>query len=96
MNLGDNIISDLEDLIADKLFLKVENWNLYLGDAGLARILAIKCLANLENKKIDSVKESLNEINVRIGDGTNNIPLIQFMTDNQIKDLEEILETFSY
>ena len=36
-------ISDLENVISEKVFIKIEKWNLYLGDAGLARHLAI-CL----------------------------------------------------
>ena len=34
-------ISDLENVISEKVFIKIEKWNLYLGDAGLARHLAI-------------------------------------------------------
>ena len=30
-------ISDLESVISEKIFIKIEKWNLYLGDAGLAR-----------------------------------------------------------
>ena len=29
-------ISDLENIISEKVFIKIEKWNLYLGDAGLA------------------------------------------------------------
>ena len=36
-------ISDLENIISEKVFIKIEKWNLYLGDAGLARHLAIEC-----------------------------------------------------
>ena len=35
-------ISDLENIISEKVFIKIEKWNLYLGDAGLARNLAIE------------------------------------------------------
>ena len=35
-------ISDLENIISEKIFIKIEKWNLYLGDAGLARNLAIE------------------------------------------------------
>ena len=38
-------ISDLENVISEKVFIKIEKWNLYLGDAGLARHLAIECIA---------------------------------------------------
>ena len=34
-------ISDLENIISEKIFIKIEKWNLYLGDAGLARNLAL-------------------------------------------------------
>ena len=46
MNSNNNSISDLENLIAESICLKIEKWNLYLGDAGLARKLAIECLSN--------------------------------------------------
>ena len=39
-------ISDLENIISEKVFIKIEKWNLYLGDAGLARNLAIECISN--------------------------------------------------
>ena len=39
-------ISDLENIISEKVFIKIEKWNLYLGDAGLARHLAIECISN--------------------------------------------------
>ena len=51
MNSSNNSISDLENLIAETICLKIEKWNLYLGDAGLARKLAIECLSNIYKKK---------------------------------------------
>ena len=84
-------ISDLENIISEKIFIKIEKWNLYLGDAGLARNLAIECISNL-NKDIKEVaKLSLNTIKVKIGDGKKTIPLSSFVTSSQISDLEEIL-----
>ena len=41
-------INELALSIADRLFIQVGNWNLYLGDAGLAKDLAIECKANFE------------------------------------------------
>ena len=46
-------ISDLENIISEKVFIKIEKWNLYLGDAGLARHLAIECISN--NHNIDDI-----------------------------------------
>ena len=88
------MISDLENEIADKIFIKIEKWNLYLGDAGLARKLAIECLSNLEKGSLDAARMSLDSINVRIGDQKESFPLTKFITNNQICDLEEILDRF--
>ena len=87
-------ISDLEILISEKVFIKIENWNLYLGDAGLARHLAIECLSNKDQGPLKPVKISLKAINVKVGDGVNSIPLINLITNSQILELEEILESF--
>ena len=87
-------ISDLEDIISEKVFIKIEKWNLYLGDAGLARNLAIECISNKEQGPLEAAKISLKAINVKVGDGVNSIPLINFITNSQILELEEILENF--
>ena len=87
-------ISDLENIISEKVFIKIEKWNLYLGDAGLARNLAIECISNKDQGASDAAKISLKAINVKVGDGINNIPLINLITSSQILELEEILDSF--
>ena len=87
-------ISDLENIISEKVFIKIEKWNLYLGDAGLARNLAIECISNKDQGPLEAAKKSLNAINVKVGDGLENIPLINLITNSQILELEEILESF--
>ena len=87
-------ISDLENIISEKLFIKIEKWNLYLGDAGLARNLAIECISNKNQGPLGAAKISLKAINVKVGDGVNSIPLINLITNSQIFELEEILESF--
>ena len=87
-------ISDLENIISEKVFIKIEKWNLYLGDAGLARYLAIECIANKDKGPLEAAKISLKAINVKVGDGVNSIPLINLITTSQILELEEILERF--
>ena len=87
-------ISDLENIISEKIFIKIENWNLYLGDAGLARDLAIECISNKDQGPLNAAKTSLKAINVKVGDGVNSIPLINLITTSQILELEEILESF--
>ena len=85
-------ISDLENIISEKVFIKIEKWNLYLGDAGLARHLAIECISNKDQGTLEAAKISLRAINVKVGDGVNSIPLINLITSSQINELEEILE----
>ena len=87
-------ISDLENTISVKIFIKIEKWILYLGDAGLARNLALECISNKDRGASEDAKISLNEINVKVGDGFKSIPLINLITSSQIIELEEILESF--
>ena len=87
-------ISDLENIISEKIFIKIEKWNLFLGDAGLARNLAIECISNLDKGPLESSKLSLKSIKVKVGDGVENISLISLVTSSQINELEEILERF--
>ena len=87
-------ISDLENIISEKVFIKIEKWNLYLGDAGLARNLAIECISNKALGPLEAAKISLKAINVKVGDGVKSIPLVNLITSSQILELEEILESF--
>jgi len=87
-------ISDLENIISEKVFIKIERWNLYLGDAGLARQLAIECISNKDQSPLEAAKLSLKAINVKIGDGVDSIPLIKLISNSQILELEDILESF--
>ena len=87
-------ISDLENIISEKVFIKIEKWNLYLGDAGLARNLAIECISNKDQGPLEAAKISLKALNVKVGDGDNSIPLINLITSSQVFELEEILEIF--
>ena len=86
------LISDLENIISEKIFIKIEKWNLYLGDAGLARKLAIECISNINKGSMNAARMSLNTIKVKIGDGNQTIPLFNLVTASQICDLEEILD----
>ena len=85
-------ISDLENIISEKIFIKIEKWNLYLGDAGLSRCLAIECISNLNKSSQEAAKLSLNKIKVKIGDGKETIPLLRLVTSSQISDLVDIFD----
>jgi len=94
MNSNNNSISDLENLIAEKICLKIERWNLYLGDAGLARRLAIECLSNTSKGIKHAVDIALESVQVSIGDGSEKLALSKFIILSQKKDLELLLEDF--
>ena len=88
-------ISDLENIISEKIFIKIEKWNLYLGDAGLARNLAIECISNLDKDSQEAAILSLNTVKVKIGNGDLKIPLSNFITSSQIRDLKEIIDNYN-
>ena len=94
MNSNNTSISDLENLVAEKICLKIERWNLYLGDAGLARKLAIECLSNLSQGIKKAVDMALESVQVSIGDGSEKIALSKFIITSQKRDLENLLEDF--
>ena len=95
MNSNNNSISDLENLVAEKICLKIEKWNLYLGDAGLARKLAIECLSNTSQGIKKAVDIALESVQVSIGDAPEKISLSKFIIISQKKDLENLLEDFN-
>ena len=94
MNSNNHSISDLENSIAETICLKIENWNLYLGDAGLARKLAIECLSNTSKGIKNTVEIALESIKVSIGDGSTKIALSKFIIASQKQNLENLLEDF--
>ena len=87
-------INEIAVSIADRLFMQVGNWNLYLGDAGLAKDLAIECQANFEQGANVAAKKGLEAIQVKLGGGTTSLSLSRLIPSNQLFDLEEILEPY--
>jgi Protein of unknown function (DUF3181) len=88
---------DLEELsrgIADRLYLQVASWHLYLGDAGLAQPLAIECAARLEQGAAVSARQALEAVQVPIGGGSTRLPLARLLPPGQLRDLEELLQPF--
>ena len=87
-------INELAVSIADRMFIQIGNWNLYLGDAGLAMDLAIECQANFGQGANIAAKKGLEAIQVKLGGGTTILPLSRLIPSNQFFDLEEILEPY--
>ena len=87
-------IRELEALIADRLFIQVGNWNLYLGDAGLANDLAIECQIYFQQGANVAARKALEAVQVKLGGGSTKLPLSRLIPPNQFFDLEEILEPY--
>ncbi len=87
-------IRELTISIADRLFIQVGKWNLYLGDAGIAKDLAIECQANFEQGANVAARKGLEAIQVDLGGGKTKLPLSRLIPSNQLFDLEEILEPY--
>ena len=94
MNVNDSTISDLENLISERICLKIEKWNLFLGDIGLSRKLALECISNLQMGSQAAAETSLKSIYISIGGGNENISLYKFIAKSQVKDLEDMLDEF--
>ena len=87
-------LNELTASIADQIFIQVGNWNLYLGDAGLAKDLAFECQANFDQGADVAAKKGLEAIQVKLGGGKTFLPLSRLIPSNQFFDLEEILEPY--
>jgi hypothetical protein len=89
--------ADLEELtraIADRLYVQVTGWHLYLGDAGLAQILAIECAARLDQGAEVCARQALEAVQVPIGGGATRLPLARLVPAGQLRDLEDVLQPF--
>ncbi len=90
-------VADLEELsraIADRLYVQVAGWHLYLGDAGLAQTLAIECAARLDQGAEVCARQALEAVQVPIGGGATRLPLARLVPAGQLRDLEDVLQPF--
>jgi hypothetical protein len=94
MSLSAGDLNDLEVALADRLYLQVAGWHLYLGDAGLAQPLAIECAARLDQGTAVCARQALEAVQVPIGAGSTRLPLARLVPAGQLRDLEEVLEPF--
>ena len=65
-----------------------------MGDAGLARQLAIECLSNISKGTENAVSIALDSVKVSIGEGSEELTLSKFIINSQKKDLKNLLEDF--
>jgi hypothetical protein len=94
MSLSASDLRDLEVALADRLYLQIAGWHLYLGDAGLAQTLAIECAARLDQGCSVCARQALEAVQVPIGGGATRLPLARLLPAGQLRDLEEVLEPF--
>ena len=94
MNLSASQLKDLEVALADRLYLQVAGWHLYLCDAGLAQTLAIECAARIDQGCTVCARQALEAVQVPIGGGPTRLPLARLVPSGQLMDLEDILEPF--
>ena len=95
MTLSAQDLAELTRGIADRLYLQVANWNLYLGDAGLADQLASECAARLDQGAAVCACQALEAVQVTIGGGATRLPLARLIPPGQLRDLEELLGPYA-
>ena len=94
MTLDSAEIQELEVLLADRLFLQIASWHLYLGDAGLAKTLAIECSAKLDQGPSVAARQALESVQVPLAGGATRLPLARLIPSSQLLELEEILDPY--
>ncbi len=87
-------LQELQLAIADRLYIQVASWHLYLGDAGLAKDLAIECSVNFEKGANVAARLALESVQVQLAGGSTRLPLGRLMPAAQLLDLEEILDPY--
>ena len=96
MTLSAGQIKDLENALAERLYLQVAGWHLYLGDAGLAQELAIECAARLDQGAAVCARQALEAVQVPIGGGATRLPLARLVPAGQLSDLEDVLQDLDH
>jgi hypothetical protein len=92
MTLAAQDLDDLTRTLADRLYLQIAGWHLYLGDAGLAETLALECAGRLDQGAEVCARQALEAVQVPIGGGATRLPLARLIPAGQLRDLEEILQ----
>lgn len=94
MTLPASELQDLEQALSDRLYIQINGWHLYLGDAKLARPLAIECSARIDESAALAARKALEAVAVPVAGGASQLPLARLIPPAQLRDLEEILETY--
>ena len=66
MSLPASELQDLEQALSDRLYIQINGWHLYLGDAKLARPLAIECSARIDESAALAARKALEAVAVPV------------------------------
>ena len=94
MSLPAADLQELQSTLADRLYIQISGWHLYLGDADLAQPLAIECSALVAQGASVAARKALEAVTVPVAGGASQLPLSRLMPPAQLRDLEEILESY--
>ena len=94
MTMKSDQLRELQASISDRIYIQVENWHLYLGDAGLSKALALECDSKLDKGAGVAARRALEAVQVKLGGGNTKLPLARLISSGQIFDLEEILDPY--
>ena len=94
MSLNESDLRDIEVAIGDRIFIQIESWHLYLGDAGLSNALAIECSVNFKEGANIAARKGLESIQVKLAGGNTHLPLARLIPPSQLYELEEILTPY--
>ncbi|RCL51383.1 MAG: DUF3181 family protein [Synechococcus sp. MED-G71] len=93
MTLSAAQLEELTQALAERIYLQVAGWNLYLGDAKLARPLAEELAAVADQGAAAAVRQALERLQVPLGGGSTRLPLARLIPPGQLVDLEEVVES---
>jgi hypothetical protein len=98
MSASTRQIEALAATIADKIYIDVAKWHLYLGDAHLHTPLAEAFFPELEAQAIDEAKVEaiLRQTSIALGDGRTTVPLRDLIPRAVQADLYELLIDFQH
>jgi len=94
MSLSASDLKDLEAALADRLYVQISGWHLYLGDGYLAYILAIECSFMADQPPAIAARRAVEAVKVTVSVGARPLPLSRLLPPAQLRDLEEILEPY--
>ena len=94
MSLPAADLKDLQASLADRLFVQIGGWHLYLGDADLASALAIECSARVDQGAAVAARQAVEAVKVSLAGGATQLPLARLLPPAQLRELEEILEPY--